>query len=45
MPEASGLACRVCIAQHGLTARSYDRLFETRDAFDAHFSEQHPDEP
>lgn len=37
MPDASGLACRVCIAEVGLRADQTERLFTTREDFDSHF--------
>jgi hypothetical protein len=41
MADGDGWACRVCIAQLGLTGEQSWRLFSDRRAFRAHFKETH----
>jgi hypothetical protein len=40
-PDASGLACRLCIAMRGL--KPTDRLLATTAEFDKHIQTEHPD--
>jgi len=37
-----GLACRICIARHGLLGSNVDRLPRTQVEFEAHMREFHP---
>jgi hypothetical protein len=41
LPERSGFACRVCIAEQGIAAEDVERLFPTRDEFFAHYRAAH----
>lgn len=41
LPARTGITCRVCVANLGLTASQTDRLFDDQDEFEAHFAEHH----
>jgi hypothetical protein len=36
-----GLACRLCVAKHGLRGNDVVKLPQTREEFDKHMAEQH----
>jgi hypothetical protein len=38
-----GMACRICIARHGLAGKNIGKLPKTREEFDHHMRECHPE--